>query len=36
MWVGLHNHRRILALIGAPVEAEAGYHSHVGDQALPT
>jgi hypothetical protein len=32
----VHNHRRLLAPIGnvPPAEAEARYHTHVGDQAL--
>jgi putative transposase len=35
-WVDWYNHRRLLAPIGnvPPAEAEARYHTHVGDQAL--
>ena len=35
-WVDWYNHRRLLAPIGnvPPAEAEARYHTHVGDQVL--
>ncbi|MBK3399973.1 IS3 family transposase, partial [Methylobacterium sp. IF7SW-B2] len=35
-WVDWYNHRRLLAPIGnvPPAEADARYHTHVGDQAL--
>jgi putative transposase len=35
-WVDWSNHRRLLAPTGSvpPAEAEARYHTHVGDQAL--
>ncbi|BCM86047.1 IS3 family transposase [Methylobacterium indicum] len=34
--VDWYNHRRLLAPIGnvPPVEAEARYHAHIGDQVL--